>query len=56
MNNNWFKDSKTDIKPPNPKSSWIKGADGKEDAVPRQYLNAKADAMLNPSRKNPWDK
>ncbi|WP_156877842.1 hypothetical protein [Shimazuella kribbensis] len=51
----WFK-AKEDIKPANPKSSWVKGPKGDYDGVPRQYLEAKPDKSLEPSRKNPWDK
>ncbi len=37
------------------KGNWATGKDGKYDAVPRQYLNAKADKVLEPKRKNPWE-
>jgi hypothetical protein len=53
---NWFKESKTDIKPKNSKSSWVKGPNGEYDAVPRQYLEAKADKFMESKRKSPWDK
>ncbi len=46
----------TDIKPENPKSSWVKGPKGNYDAVPRAYLNSNSDSLLNGKRKNPWDK
>ncbi len=52
----WFNQSKTDLKPKNPKSSWIKGPNGNYDGVPRQYLESKPDSFLNSKRKNPWDK
>lgn len=53
---NWWKQSKQDLKPENPKSNWVTGKDGKEDAIPRQYLGAKKDALLDHKRKHPWEK
>jgi hypothetical protein len=52
---NWWKQSKTDLKPENPKSNWVTGKDGKEDAIPRQYIEAKKDDFLDHKRKHPWD-
>jgi hypothetical protein len=54
--NEWFKNAKSDLNPKHPKSSWVKGPNGDYDAVPRQYLQAKADDSLSPKKKNPWDK
>jgi hypothetical protein len=51
----WWKQSKQDLKPENPKSNWVTGKDGKEDAIPRQYLGAKTDAQLDHKRKHPWE-
>lgn len=45
-----WKDVKADIKPKNEKSSWVKGPEGKDDAIPRQYLEAKADDFMSPKK------
>lgn len=50
----WLK-AKSDIKPSNPKSNWVKGPKGEYDGVPRKYLGAKSDKVLTPTRKNPWN-
>jgi hypothetical protein len=46
----------SDFKPKNPKSSWVRGANGDYDGVPRAYLNAKVDSFLLGKRKHPWEK
>ena len=44
------------FKPENPRASWIRGANGNYDGVPRAYLKASADNFLLGKRKNPWQK